>query len=248
MLQQYNSNITCTPLGVTTNYKQSNRTYGKDLSHSQTSRNVQDSETQSSFSRFTRQYRWGKSGAGCCMSVCTDLSQTLHRTVCSWLASSKGVSNASMRGAASTEYSYTLWEPEELRRRTGRQDTPECEPTTLNQPCYNKDTQCPEGTHTSQHIPEKKLVNQKRSSISGPGQLFPGRTGKPKSCQQLWKSVCGGSVLCLDIWTLLASSFLSKARKLLSPRAMAAQTDETASSQHNPTLLYVDYETQQKCE
>lgn len=29
---------------------------------------------------------------------------------------------------------------------------------------------------------------------------------------------------------------------------MAAQTDQTASSQHNPTLFYVDYETQQKCE
>lgn len=29
---------------------------------------------------------------------------------------------------------------------------------------------------------------------------------------------------------------------------MAAQTDQTASTQHNPTLFYVHYETQQKCE
>lgn len=118
---------------------------------------MQDSKTQSSFSRFTRQYGRGKSRAGCCMSVCTGLSQSLQRTACSWPGSSEGVSNASTRGTASPEYSYTLREPEELRRRTGSQDTPECEPITLNQLCYNKDTQCPEGTHASQHIPEKKL-------------------------------------------------------------------------------------------
>lgn len=140
--QQYN--LRCS----LSNYKQSNHTYGKDLSHSKTSRNVQDSRTQSSFSRFTRQYRWGKSRAGCCMPICTDLSQTLHRTARSWLASREGVSNATTRGTASTEHSYTLWEPEELRRRTGRQDTPEHEPVTLSRLCYNADTQCPEGTHT----------------------------------------------------------------------------------------------------
>lgn len=48
--QQYNLH---SPLS---NYKQSNHTYGKDLSYSKTSRNVQDSRTQSSFSIFTRQY------------------------------------------------------------------------------------------------------------------------------------------------------------------------------------------------
>lgn len=91
------------------------------------------------------------------MSVCAGLSQTLHRTACSWLASSEGVSSASSCGTASTEYSYTLRQSEGLRRRTGSQDTPQREPTTLNQLCYNKDTQCPQGTHTSQHTPEKKL-------------------------------------------------------------------------------------------
>lgn len=184
-----NSNITCSSLWATTNYKQSNRTYGKDLSHSQTSRNMQESRAESSFSRFTRQYRWGRSRAGCCMSVCTDLSQTLHRTACSWLASREGVSNATTRGTASTESSYTLRARGAQHRHTGYTRTWS---TTLNQLCYNRDTQCPEGTPTWRDT----VVKQKCSSISGPGQLLPARTGKPKSCQQLWKPAWGRSVLC----------------------------------------------------
>lgn len=133
----------------------------------------------------------------------------------------------------------TLWEPEELRR-TGRQDTPEREATTLNQLCYNKDTQCPEGTHTwrdtSQHIPDKKLWLTRSAA---PSQGLDSCSLRELESLNLVNSsenlyVAGQSSA---IWTLLASSLLSKARKLPIPRAMAAQTDQTASSQHNPTIF-----------
>lgn len=98
----------------------------------------------------------------------------------------QGVSNASTRGTASRS---TVTPSESHRSRTGR-----IHRMGTNHPqsaLHNKDTQCPGGTlsegcsQSSAHTRKETLVKQKCSSISGPGQLFPGRTGKPKSCQQL---------------------------------------------------------------
>lgn len=63
-----------------------------------------------------------------------------------WPVSSEKVSNITSV-IASTEYSYALREPKDLRRRTDRQDIPKCKTNTLNPLYYNTETQWSEDTH-----------------------------------------------------------------------------------------------------
>lgn len=147
---QYNLHYPAQSLLIIKNYnKQSNQTYGKDFSHSKISRNVQDDRRQSFFFSFTRQKDQGKPETSvACPFVLICLK---HRTETlpahCWPVSSKKVSNITTSVIASTEYSYALWEPKDLRRRTDRQDTPKCKTNTLNQLYYNTETQWSEDTH-----------------------------------------------------------------------------------------------------
>ena len=63
-----------------------------------------------------------------------------------WPASSEKVSNITTSVIPSTEYSYALREPKDLRR-TDRQDTPKRKTNTLNQLYQNAETQWSEDTH-----------------------------------------------------------------------------------------------------
>lgn len=151
MLQQYNSNITCTPLWVTTNYRQSNRTHGKALTQSNQQKRAGHKGPFPDLPGSTGEGR-GELGAACpfvpvCLRPCTELPAP------GWPPARQSAVPA--RVALPAPRTVT---PSESQSSSGEgQDTTECEPTTLTQLCYNKDTRCPEGTHTSQHIPEKKL-------------------------------------------------------------------------------------------